>query len=174
VKNAAPDATSQLMVLHVDDDPLNLLVVREILTAFGLQSVSADSGAAAFERLGEQMFDVILMDIHMPQMTGIEVVRRLRASVGPERSTPVIALTADTTSRRPDEYAALGFDDFVSKPILVNRLMEAMLRVTCGAEPVGGAELRLWRTWSRRTGPGRPRRGVLTARQRLAAGPSGG
>jgi CheY-like chemotaxis protein len=173
VTAAAPVAPSPLTVLHVDDDPLNLLVVREILTAFGLHSVSVDSGAAAFEQLGERMFDVILMDIHMPQMTGIEVVRRLRASVGPERSTPVIALTADTTSRRPDEYAALGFNDFVSKPILVNRLMEAMLRVTCGEAPVGGAELRLWRTWSRRTGPGRPRRG-LTARQRLTAGPGAG
>jgi CheY-like chemotaxis protein len=122
-----------LSVLHVDDDPLNLLVVREILTAFGHLPVGVDSGAEALARLGAEVFDVILMDIHMPQMSGLEVVRRLRASVGPERTTPVIALTADTTSRRADEYEALGFDGYVSKPILVQRLMEAIAQVTAVA-----------------------------------------
>lgn len=122
--------TRPLSVLHVDDDPLNLLVVREILTAFGHLPTSVDNGAGALTQLGEEVFDVILMDIHMPQMTGLEVVRRLRASVGPERTTPVIALTADTTSRGPEAYDELGFNGFVSKPILVQRLMEAIAIAT--------------------------------------------
>ncbi|WP_411287481.1 response regulator [Phenylobacterium sp.] len=117
-----------LSVLHVDDDPMNLRVVQEILTAFGHAAVMASSGAEALEHLGRQTFDVVLMDIHMPGMTGIEVVEKLRASVGPERNTPVIALTADVISRRPQEYTALGFNDFVSKPILVSGLIASIQR----------------------------------------------
>lgn len=122
-------AGSPLTVLHVDDDPLNLRVVQEILSAFGLQSVQASSGAEGLEQLGKQLFDVVLMDIHMPDISGLEVVSRLRASVGPERNTPVIALTADF----PRQGGALvpdGFDDIVAKPILVSRLYTAIARAT--------------------------------------------
>jgi Response regulator containing CheY-like receiver, AAA-type ATPase, and DNA-binding domains len=123
-----------LRVLHVDDDPMNLRVVQEILTAFGHTPVMAGSGREALDHLKAQRFDVVLMDIHMPGMSGIEAVQRLRASEGPERATPVIALTADVVSRRPQDYAALGFDDFVSKPILVSGLM-ASIRRAAGRRP---------------------------------------
>jgi CheY-like chemotaxis protein len=119
-----------LKVLHVDDDAMNLRVVQEILGAFGHQAVMACSGAEALERLSVEAFDIVLLDIHMPGLTGIEVVERLRASTGPERGTPVIALTADVYSRRPQEYVALGFNDFVSKPILVSGLMATIRRHT--------------------------------------------
>jgi CheY-like chemotaxis protein len=132
----AAGAAAPLKVLHVDDDPMNLRVVHEILTAFGHQPVMAASGAEALDQLGRETFDVVLMDIHMPEMTGIEVVQRLRASVGPERNTPVIALTADVLSRRPQEYQALGFNDFVSKPILVSGLMVAIHRAASGLPAV--------------------------------------
>lgn len=115
-----------LKVLHVDDDPMNLRVVQEILSAFGHTAVMAASGAEALEHLGREVFDIVLMDIHMPEMTGIDVVRQMRGSLGPARHTPVIALTADVLSRRPQEYVALGFTDFVSKPILVSGLMASI------------------------------------------------
>jgi CheY-like chemotaxis protein len=117
-----------LKVLHVDDDPMNLRVVQEILGAFGHQAVMACSGKEALERLATETFDIMLLDIHMPGMTGIEVIQQLRASNGPERTVPVIALTADVYSRRPAEYVALGFNDFVSKPILVSGLMATIKR----------------------------------------------
>lgn len=117
-----------LKVLHVDDDPMNLRVVQEILGAFGHQAVMACSGKDALERLAVEAFDIVLLDIHMPGMTGIEVIEQLRASAGPERAIPVIALTADVYSRRPAEYLALGFNDFVSKPILVSGLMASIKR----------------------------------------------
>jgi CheY-like chemotaxis protein len=123
-----------LKVLHVDDDPMNLRVVQEILGAFGHQAVMACSGREALERLAHEDFDIALLDIHMPGMSGIEVVERLRASPGPERATPVIALTADVYSRRPAEYLALGFNDFVSKPILVSGLMASIKRCDAQAE----------------------------------------
>jgi CheY-like chemotaxis protein len=123
------EAAPQLVILHVDDDPMNLRVVSEILTAFGFTGVQAGSGEEALDQLIGRRFDVVLMDIHMPRMSGIEVVRRLRASPGPERGTPVIALTADVLTRTQAEYLALGFDDFVTKPILVSRLLEGIHRV---------------------------------------------
>ena len=124
-----------LKVLHVDDDPMNLRVVQEILGAFGHTAVMACSGAEALERLTQEDFDVVLLDIHMPGMTGIEVIERLRNAPGPERDVPVIALTADVYSRRPQEYLALGFNDFVSKPILVSGLMAAIKKAAAGAPP---------------------------------------
>lgn len=117
-----------LKVLHVDDDPMNLRVVQEILGAFGHHGVSACSGAEALERLSVEAFDIMLLDIHMPGMTGLEVIETLRASDGPERRIPVVALTADIYSRRPAEYVALGFNDFVAKPILVSALMACIKR----------------------------------------------
>jgi CheY-like chemotaxis protein len=138
VSQSYPTIGRSLVVLHVDDDPLNLRVVEEILGAFGHSSVKAACGADALARLRDQTFDVVLMDIHMPGMTGIEVVERLRALPGPERDTPVIALTADVISRRPDEYRALGFNDFISKPILVSGLLEAIKRAAEPAPPTPG------------------------------------
>jgi CheY-like chemotaxis protein len=128
VSQSYPKFERSLAVLHVDDDPMNLRVVEEILGAFQHASVKVMSGAEALQMLAERPFDVVLMDIHMPGMTGIEAVERLRAAPGPERETPVIALTADVFSRRPEEYLALGFNDFVSKPILVSDLLNAIKR----------------------------------------------
>ncbi len=129
------DGDRPLKVLHVDDDPMNLRVVQEILGAFGHQAVMACSGRDALDRLAIEAFDIMLLDIHMPGMTGIEVIEQLRASTGPERATPVIALTADVYSRRPAEYLALGFNDFVSKPILVSGLMASIKRCTAHLAP---------------------------------------
>lgn len=124
-----------LTVLHVDDDPMNLRVVEEILGAFGHRAVRAQSGDEALEQLSRQAFDVVLMDVHMPQMSGIETLQKLRACPGPERDTPVIALTADTLSRTPAEYRALGFTDYMSKPIMVMSLRDLLRRVAGPATP---------------------------------------
>jgi CheY-like chemotaxis protein len=132
VSQTYPTFGRPLVILHVDDDPMNLRVVEEILTAFHHTSVKAASGPEALRLLAERPFDVILMDIHMPGMAGIETVARIRALPGPERQTPIIALTADVLSRHPAEYGELGFDDFVSKPILVSGLLDAIKRA---AEP---------------------------------------
>lgn len=124
-----------LSVLHVDDDPVNLRVVEEILNAFGHRGVKALSGQEALEQLSRQAFDVVLMDIHMPEMSGIEVLKRIRERSGPERDTPVIALTADILSREPAEYLALGFSGFVPKPVMVQGLIAAVARAAGVAQP---------------------------------------
>jgi CheY-like chemotaxis protein len=130
VSQPYPTFDRPLVVLHVDDDPMNLRVVEEILGAFHHTAVKSASGPEALQQLAERPFDVVLMDIHMPGMSGIEAVERLRAMPEPARGTPVIALTADVASRHPSEYRALGFCDFVSKPILVSGLLTALKRAT--------------------------------------------
>ena len=113
---------------------MNLRVVEEILGAFHHTSVTAGSGQEALDLVAQRPFDVILMDIHMPDMSGIEAVgAAARAAAATPATSPVIALTsADVISRHPSEYRALGFCDFVAKPILVSGLMEAVKRA---AEP---------------------------------------
>src|SRR5258708_6219597 len=128
VANTFPDVGRPLVVLHVDDDPMNLRVVDEILTAFGHTGIRASSGAEALSLLTGQPVDVVLRAIPMPQMTGIEAVAQLRQETHGNAQVPVIALTAAVISRRPEEYRALGFTDFVSKPILVSGLMDALKR----------------------------------------------
>lgn len=123
-----PTFDRPLVILHVDDDAMNLRVVEEILVAFNHRSIKATSGSEALQHLASQPFDVVLMDIHMPGMSGIETVERLRASPGPGCNVPVVALTADIVTRRPEEYRALGFNDFVAKPILVSGLLDAIKR----------------------------------------------
>ena len=83
-----PKFDRPLVILHVDDDPMNLRVVEEILGAFNHTAVKTTSGAEALTLLADQPFDVVLMDIHMPGMSGIEAVAKLlRKRAGPERAT---------------------------------------------------------------------------------------
>ncbi|MDB5446133.1 MAG: hypothetical protein JWQ97_1450 [Phenylobacterium sp.] len=105
-----------LTVLIVDDEPVNRLVLARMVEHFGSRCQEASSGAEALEVLAVQPVDLVLMDIHMPQMSGIQTVERLRAAAGPNRDTPVVAVTGDTTRLRRD-YIALGFDDYANKPI---------------------------------------------------------
>ena len=136
-----PTFDRPLVVLHVDDDLMNLRVVDEILKAFGHEAVGAMGGEEALSHLGRQVFDVVLLDIHMPGMTGIEVLQQLRAAPGPESRTPVIALTADVFTLRPQEYIALGFNDFVAKPILVSGLLGSIAKAVRGPDPASETPL---------------------------------
>jgi CheY-like chemotaxis protein len=104
------------IVLIVDDEPVNRMVLARMVEHYGARCVEAASGAEALELLGAQKMDLVLMDIHMPQMSGIQAVERLRAASGPNQQVPVVAVTGDTT-RVKREYIALGFDDYANKPI---------------------------------------------------------
>jgi CheY-like chemotaxis protein len=128
-----------LKVLHVDDEPLHLRVVEDILLAFGHATTNVRSGREALDCLARESFDLVLMDVHMPAMSGVEVIQRLRASSGPERSTPVIAVTADVVTTSPDEYRAMGFNDFIAKPVLVNGLMASVMAAVGQAQDARAA-----------------------------------
>ena len=123
---ATPPILETLSILAVDDNPVNLSVVTHLLEAVGFQVTAASGGQEALAALAEQRFDLILMDIQMPEMTGPEVLERMRRSAGPNLDTPAIALTADAMSGGEDRYRAQGFFGHVTKPIQPAVLLAAI------------------------------------------------
>jgi signal transduction histidine kinase/ActR/RegA family two-component response regulator len=123
-----------LSVLAVDDNPVNLQVLQQLLGSFGHVVARASSGAQSLELMAQQAFDLVLMDIQMPGMTGIEALRQLRGREGPNRHVPVVALTADVTSGGRQRYLELGFTDHASKPIQVQELLEVVIRALSAPE----------------------------------------
>jgi signal transduction histidine kinase/CheY-like chemotaxis protein len=113
--------------LAADDNPTNLLVLEQLLGALGFVVRKAGGGREALEALTSQSFDLVLMDIQMPEMTGIDVLQALRARPGPNRETPLIAVTADAMTLGAERYAELGFAGYVTKPVQVQSLVSAMM-----------------------------------------------
>ncbi len=104
-------------VLVVDDNVVNQTVARAILEAVGVSVATVGDGYAALARLRVEDFDVVLMDVHMPEMDGVEAVRRIRAGEGGRVDLPVVALTADAMVGDAERLLAQGFDDAHPKPI---------------------------------------------------------
>jgi len=117
-----------LRVLLTDDNAINRQVIRLFLTPQGCDIAEATNGKEALDRLAQDEFDVVLMDIHMPVMDGKEAVQRLRAT---DRwaTLPVIALTADAMSGDREKYLALGMTDYVSKPVDQRELIAKLHQV---------------------------------------------
>jgi signal transduction histidine kinase/ActR/RegA family two-component response regulator len=113
-------------VLVVDDNAINLTVARAILEAAGVVVVTADDGHQALAVLGGEDFDVVLMDVHMPGMDGIEAVRRIRAGEAGRVDIPILALTADAMAGDAERLLAQGFDDAHPKPIRPAELLRAV------------------------------------------------
>lgn len=134
-KAQATGATAAgLQILAVDDNAINLLVLDQLLSSLGHEVTQAASGADALDVLAERAFDLVLLDIQMPGMTGVEVLQQLRSALGPNRDAPVVALTADVTSGGRQRYLDLGFTEHSSKPIQISELIEAVARAM--ASPV--------------------------------------
>ncbi|WP_332766361.1 ATP-binding protein [Phenylobacterium sp.] len=129
---AVGEAKTQLIglsgrqILVVDDNKVNQAVARAILEATGARVSMADDGLEALAALRKGQFDVVLMDVHMPRMDGIEALRRIRAGEAGRADTPVIALTADAMSGEGERLIGLGFDDAHPKPIQPASLMHAV------------------------------------------------
>lgn len=105
-------------VLAVDDNPANLKLLLIILDELGAEGVPADSGLEALRLSEKQVFDLIFMDIQMPEIDGVETTRRLRtATNNPNRNTPIIALTAHALAEEKRKLLDAGMNDHVAKPI---------------------------------------------------------
>lgn len=102
-------------ILVVDDSKINLKVANNILKPYNFTIVEASSGFEALELAETQTFDLILMDIMMPKMNGVEALRRLKELPGFD--IPVVALTADAIEGQDEKYIQAGFNDYLSKPI---------------------------------------------------------
>uniref|UniRef100_B0T9J9 histidine kinase n=1 Tax=Caulobacter sp. (strain K31) TaxID=366602 RepID=B0T9J9_CAUSK len=119
-----------LEILVADDNVINQAVARAILEAFDAKVTMAGDGRIALSRLATRRFDVVLMDIHMPLMGGVEALGRVRAGEAGPSDVPVIALTADAVTGVDTVLLAAGFNDVISKPInpgdLVSRIAAAV------------------------------------------------
>lgn len=127
-------APQPLRVLVVDDHEINRRAVQLILTPLGVEIASAADGLAALALAEVQAYDVIFMDVRMPELDGRETTRRLRGGDGPNRTTPVIAVTADTAQDDIDACMAAGMDYFVSKPLTPAALLGALNHVLAVAQ----------------------------------------
>jgi CheY-like chemotaxis protein len=117
-------------ILFADDVPENRMLVEIILKKSGCAVISCANGKEAVEFTEKQKFDVILMDIQMPVMDGIEATKRIKAG-GMNRHTPVIALTASDTKEDAMMCLEAGFDDHLSKPVkhdLLRRKIERFIK----------------------------------------------
>jgi CheY-like chemotaxis protein len=123
-------------VLCIDDNDNNRRIAELLLAKFGIEVTGCASGAEALDICAMQNFDLMLMDIVMPEMDGMETLRRLRSD--PEclnRLTPAIALTAKLAQEDIAAYAAAGFDGVASKPIDVRQLAQAIAPFMAVASP---------------------------------------
>jgi hypothetical protein len=132
----APARPSGLRVLVVDDHPVNQKLAQALLQRMGHEVGQAGNGLEALEQLRRQPFDLVLMDLHMPEMDGLECVRAIRQLPGPARHTRVIALTADAQESTRRETQAAGFDQFLTKPLRVRDLQE-LLEPVAATGPAG-------------------------------------
>lgn len=114
-------------VLYVDDNEINLRVVAALMEALGVAVSCCCSAKQALELLECETFDIVFTDIHMPEMTGFDVLREVRLRPGPNRAAPVVAMTADL-SRTPARYCEHGFDGFIAKPVALRPLAEMVLQ----------------------------------------------
>ena len=125
----APTPHQTLHVLVVDDNATNRFVAGKVLELFGCTSETADDGQEAVERVQASRFDLVLMDVKMPVMDGMEATRVIRALDGEVARVPILALTANADPRDEAEYLAAGMDGVAQKPIQPDVLLNAIRRV---------------------------------------------
>nr|WP_158593949.1 response regulator [Cohnella faecalis] len=127
LRDALDAVQFQGLVLVVDDQPVNRLVAGELLSQYGLQALTAESGAQAIEMVKLHPFSLILMDLHMPEMDGLETTMRIRSDEN-SRNVPIVALTADTMPEQRSRCLIAGMNEVLLKPIMPDRLLEVLYR----------------------------------------------
>ncbi len=123
---AAPPARS-LRLLIAEDNPVNQRVASRMLQRLGYQSDVVENGRLAVEAVERQAYDVIFMDVQMPELDGLEATRRIKARTGP--APWIIALTAHALEEDRKQCLAAGMNDFLSKPVQLAELTAALDRV---------------------------------------------
>jgi PAS domain S-box-containing protein len=114
-----------LRILLAEDNVVNQKVALKILDRMGYRADVAANGRESVEAVARQTYDVVLMDVQMPEMDGIEAAAKIRAQLGDE-SPWIIALTANALEGDRERYLGVGMDDYVSKPIRVDELVRAL------------------------------------------------
>jgi PAS domain S-box-containing protein len=125
--DAAELEGGQLRILMVDDTAVNRELVRMMLEPLGFEIVEAAGGAEGVQAAMVTPFDLILMDVRMPGVDGLEATRVIRATSKANRATPILALTADVQPENTAACRAAGMDDVLAKPIVPQQLLAAIM-----------------------------------------------
>jgi signal transduction histidine kinase/DNA-binding NarL/FixJ family response regulator len=133
VEDHVPDGPPvRLSILVAEDDEVNRVVIRSLLLPGAHDVTFAENGAKAVHEAGHARFDLILMDVMMPELDGPSATRWIRETPGPSQHAPIIALTANAMAGDRERYLAAGMDAYVSKPITRRDLYTTIER-TLGA-----------------------------------------
>ena len=130
----APGTVIPLRVLIVENDEVNRMTAEKVIQRFGHRVVTARNGQEALDALRGNPFDLILMDVQMPVMDGVEATRRIReGEAGPEhQGIPIIAMTAYAMVGDREKFLAAGMDDYLAKPVDIESFRETLARAAGG------------------------------------------
>ena len=132
-----PARTEPLRILVAEDDPFNRQLLQQLLVRRGHAVQMAHTGSEALRRVDTEPYDLLLLDVHMPELDGFAVVRELRArEQGSARHLPVVAVTARSRQEDRARCLAAGMDDYLAKPIDATALWTALERIAPQSEPV--------------------------------------
>lgn len=126
-----PEFTQELNILLVEDNSLNQILAKKVLTDWHWKVDIAENGLVALEKIKTNDYDVVLMDIQMPEMDGYEATRRIRQTFdAPQCKVPVIAMTAHALAGEAEKCISVGMDDYISKPfdkkVLYSKILSAI------------------------------------------------
>jgi CheY-like chemotaxis protein len=141
VSTAAPGAVLDgLRVLVVEDNPTNRMIATKLLEQLGAEVETAPDGYLGVEAAARGGFDVILMDVQMPGIDGLEAARRIRALGPPISQIPIVALTANVLAHQRSAYLDAGMDGVVGKPISPGALLAEIARLCAEDAPAEVAD----------------------------------
>ncbi|MBD0401116.1 response regulator [Flammeovirga sp. EKP202] len=138
-KNTAEvqDKPSSKKILLVEDNEVNQMLVLRLLKKWGYVSDLAENGKIALEKLSETDYDLILMDVHMPEMDGYSATKEIRSSFpASKRDVPIIAMTASALKGEFERCKKAGMNDYISKPFKKDNLLQKVQDYTNSKEPL--------------------------------------
>ncbi len=116
-------------ILFIEDDPMNRRVVRDMLDVAGATMAEAEHAEEGLRRIEAEDFDVILVDLRMPGMDGIEAIERIRARGDAKAELPIVVVTADTAVDLRERCLTAGADEVLFKPVAMDALFDTIGRV---------------------------------------------
>jgi len=122
----------QASILVAEDNDINRELVIQMLARLGHNVITASNGREALAAARAKVFDLILMDIQMPEMDGLSAAAAIRALPGTHGGTPIVAVTANAMVGDRERYLAAGFDDYLAKPLHLDQLQDVVMRWTDG------------------------------------------
>ena len=131
------DQRKNYRILIVEDIVVNQKIAKKLLTIIGYLSDTAENGKVALEKITQNDYDMILMDIHMPVMDDIETTRYIRKGEAGEKNKniPIVAMTANAVTEEKDRLMSLGMDDYISKPVSAKIICQVLDKYLLNQSP---------------------------------------